>query len=528
MPSASQILATALEIEGEGSEEEVSVAIGALLISAIKDGKPRVPLSRILQEVTQAGCASLLDPLDAVPVLLSSRDQAAKDLISLMGECSSAKEVIIAVQESMEHIRASVQLEDEEDEGPNMKELSFPSQLNILIGLYTSAVPRLKLRHKTAFETINPLLAELQEIIPSMVSRATCEEGRALITSVSQVLNNILKWITTSISIKDDESLLFKGLLKSLLDCTIDSFANMIHSSLAQRTFEHLFPRFTIRPALEAGWEGGREAVQDAIHAYQALGFFINFSFIVPSTSSMVIMAHSDINAHERSQLLSNMIPIVLASIQANSALDEALTILLKSLEPQQQAGLPDLAPEIIIPLCMVIPTLSSSHPDPLVRHQAFRILSLLLAASPGPLRFQILSDLTIDQDLPQMRIAAVGLVKEALLDALTSSSNIFASSAFLRVFGPILFRPSPPELFGSELTLGDFKDTPEPQRLTECLALYYILLNRDTSNLTGIRDSSTMLSIENALLKPLRTHLRNWLDDPTVSGEWTWPVMPL
>lgn len=56
----------------------------------------------------------------------------------------------------------------------------------------------------------------------------------------------------------------YQALLKSLLDCTIDSSANTIHSSLAQRTFELYFPRLTIRSALETDWEDGHEAIQDA------------------------------------------------------------------------------------------------------------------------------------------------------------------------------------------------------------------------------------------------------------------------
>jgi hypothetical protein len=180
------------------------------------------------------------------------------------------------------------------------------------------------------------------------------------------------------------------------------------------------------------------------------------------------------------------MMPIILASIYANSALDEALTILLKTLDPLRTDNRAELSTEIIIQLSTVIPPLSSSHPDPLVRHQAFRILSLLLSASPPFLRLQILSDLTTDQHLPQMQVAAVGLVKEAVLDALSSTPNIFATPTFSQIFGPILFRPSPPDLFSSSLSPSAFKDSSEPQRLTECLALYYVLLQRDKSNLVS------------------------------------------
>lgn len=198
----------------------------------------------------------------------------------------------------------------------------------------------------------------------------------------------------------------------------------------------------------------------------------------------MILLAHSIADSLEASRLLSPLFPIILSSIQSNLALDEALAILLKGLNPTA-ASRPQLSPEIIVPLCTILPPLCSSHPDPLVRHQIFRILSLLLSSSPPPLRLQLLKDLTMDQGLPQMCVASVGLVKEAFLEAMFSpKSNVFASPTFLQVFGPILFRPSPPDIFSSSISLSNFKDSSEPSRLTECLALYFLILRRDTCNM--------------------------------------------
>lgn len=131
---------------------------------------------------------------------------------------------------------------------------------------------------------------------------------------------------------------------------------------------------------------------------------------------------------------------------------------------------------------------MASSHSDPLTRHQTFRVLSLLLVASEPQLRFRHLVELTSDSEFPQMQVASVGLVKEALLEALSLSSNdenIFLTSMFLRSFGTILFRPNPSDLFTSaNLTLSEFQESHEPQRLVECLSLYYVLLLRDKNNL--------------------------------------------
>ena len=75
------------------------------------------------------------------------------------------------------------------------------------------------------------------------------------------------------------------------------------------------------------------------------------------------------------------------------------------------------------------------------------------------------------------MRIASVGLVKEHFLKVFNAASPMkdapfFQSCVFLRTFGPILFRPNPPDLFGTNLELNDLHDNPEPARLSECLSL--------------------------------------------------------
>lgn len=54
----------------------------------------------------------------------------------------------------------------------------------------------------------------------------------------------------------------------------------------------------------------------------------------------------------------------------------------------------------------------------------------------------------------------------------------------FMRMFGPLLFRPSPPGLFDTKIDLENFMDSPEPKRITEVLSLYYVVLLRDKSNL--------------------------------------------
>ena len=193
----------------------------------------------------------------------------------------------------------------------------------------------------------------------------------------------------------------------------------------------------------------------------------------------------------------------LISSIQTNSFLEESLAVLTRTLHLRQsKTSSPLLSSHITVPLCGLLPAVASIHPDPLTRHQAFRVLSLLLGASEPQLRFRHLVELTSDSEFPQMRVASVGLVKEALLEALSlpqSTKNIFLTSLFLRSFGTILFRPNPSDLFTSvNLTVSDFRDSHELQRLVECLSLYYVLLLRDKNNLvwSPVRISCTQLMI--------------------------------
>jgi hypothetical protein len=90
------------------------------------------------------------------------------------------------------------------------------------------------------------------------------------------------------------------------------------------------------------------------------------------------------------------------------------------------------------------------------------------------------------------MRVAAVGLIKEHFLRAfnaggLTKKDDPFLSNMFLSTFGPILFRPNPPDLFGDDLQMTSLEESSEPARLSECLSLYIVIFRRDEKNLVRI-----------------------------------------
>ncbi|KAJ7207212.1 hypothetical protein GGX14DRAFT_366396, partial [Mycena pura] len=517
-----------------------AVSVAALILSAIQDKNPRVSLDDIYSALCQSRSESHLDPLSILPHVLQSRQPAAKSIISLIGECGSSKEIVIAVQESLERIADDLALEPDEDE---IEHESASDQLISLILLCSSgmsyaslfptgeirvAIPRLKLRKKSP-ETIRTLLSQLESTVHLAGPHLSRVQGREIIGSVSQLVLNILSWTGDS---NAEDAATCQDMLKRLLDSTISDCSHCIQSSLAQRSFETLYPRLIIRSRVMLGWEGGEEVINDASTAYVSCGRTFADESLPPSptVAYLVLISHSKTLPSDINQLLSFMLPILVASIQTTHALDEALSLLLRSLHVSHFPVGQQLSPDIAGTLCALLPSLASGHPDEDIRHQAFRILSQTLSLMPPELRIQILKDLTTDTQYPQMRAASVGLVKEALLDALSreNAPNIFASPIFLQVFGPVLLRPEPVDLFHSELSLSDIEDSPEPSRLVECLSLYYILLLRDKSNQTGIRDRDQISNVERTLLGPLRSTLLRWTDDPAASHEHMHAIMPL
>ena len=237
------------------------------------------------------------------------------------------------------------------------------------------------------------------------------------------------------------------------------------------------------------------------------------------------------------SSRLTFLLPALISSLQSNTFLDESLAVLIRLFHgwPVNQV----LSPEVTVQLANTLPTIASVHADPLVRHQAYRALSLLLASSEPKLHFQQLAELTGQSDFPQMRVAAVGLVKEHFLHAFNAKrkDDPFLSNLFLRIFGPILFRSDPPDLFEADLEIKEFEGSSEPTRLSECLSLYLLILRRDEKNLvrnsaslsdsliliidhnrqTGIRDHDMIKTIEANLLAPIRKTLNRWIQAPIV-----------
>lgn len=212
----------------------------------------------------------------------------------------------------------------------------------------------------------------------------------------------------------------------------------------------------------------------------QLLGFDVPALSPNADLITLVYLAHSPSVLPFSPSRLETLLPILVTSIMTNVALDETLAILLYQLN-----GPSDIPLEVLAALANVIPSLASAHPDPSIRMMTFRLLAQLLARAPQQIHLDILRELTSESEFPQMRSAAIGLVKEAVLDGLSKpmGQNIFASPQFMKTFAPILFKLNPPNLLAPGLSPEEFIETSEPSRISESLGLLYVLLLRDKHN---------------------------------------------
>jgi hypothetical protein len=160
---------------------------------------------------------------------------------------------------------------------------------------YTKAISRMKLRRKSAPDTLKPLFKELQIVIQLAVPILTTQEGRALISSFTILCRKIANWAETVAGGEHEDTRLSKvgssptlglrpmtvykskAILKGLLIQVIISCGHCICASIAQRTFELCYPRLVIRSSQKSGWEEGEEVILDAIvsHAILLLKFLV-------------------------------------------------------------------------------------------------------------------------------------------------------------------------------------------------------------------------------------------------------------
>ncbi|KAG2060065.1 hypothetical protein BDR06DRAFT_927426 [Suillus hirtellus] len=518
--NSKEALLEALQLSPDLDDEEISQNISAIITVAVDDETYQPSLKTVYDSILQYhGGLVFLEPLDVLPPLLRCRREEAVDLISLISENSSPKEVLIVVQEALEQI-TQLAREDEAEE-----EHAVRSLINIIM-LSTKSLPRLTLGKRTALSEVSPLISGITLAVSSLGRDFTLESGRSLLEEVSRMSQAFYTWIIKTGS--EANAAEARTLITLLLDTTVLACASCIRASLCARAFEMHYPRLTLTSTIEPGWQEGEHAILSVLVCQRNRQMLYSESFFsqttlrvmnlspqdVPTMSSLIMLAHEKESYPLLKDLSSKLHSMLVTSIQMNFALDESLFLIFRCVT--QDRTQPDLPPDLATSLCVVLPALASTHLDPFIRHFSLRLIALILARLPSVFQQQILMTLASGAEFPQMRAAAVGLLKEIVLDALqipalSGEQNVFASPLLIRSFGPILFRTMPPDYLSTVQVADDIEKSLEPSRIAEVLSFYYVLLQRDKANKTGIRDPDNIASVESSLLRPLRSFLEKW-----------------
>ncbi|GBE89054.1 hypothetical protein SCP_1500560 [Sparassis crispa] len=137
--------------------EDLSVALISLVTSAAREDHAAYTLQQLSQAIFHARFL-YREPLTLLlPLLISCPYDGADKLIHIMGQESSAKEVVMVVQEVAEHLEYLSQAGEQVEEVDCG--LSPLKQIDRLVRLYAHCVPRLPKRNKLPSQVMEPLLS---------------------------------------------------------------------------------------------------------------------------------------------------------------------------------------------------------------------------------------------------------------------------------------------------------------------------------------------------------------------------------
>ncbi|KAF9652722.1 hypothetical protein BDM02DRAFT_3183407 [Thelephora ganbajun] len=443
----------------------------------------------------------------------------------VVSEKANAKEILLVLQEILERLSHVDEQEDEEEQGEESEKLSPTLQLERVVFSYAYILPRVLPKAKTTGERLQGVLHDLEKYILALASRSQPHEGQALLHSVTAFISNLLDYFADRLSDITQLTPCIDALF-SLLDITLAATVNCLQTSLAQRNFEALYPTLVVNSAVNPEWNTGEELVSRTLAVANRLGYDTASLSNNPTLGKLILLAHIDLRDVDHFALLETYLPILLACLRSNNGLDEASAFLLIHISAitRTKPHPPVLPFDFMIKFSLVLPSLMGVHPDPPTRHMLFRLTALTLSLTEPSLRVQILMDMLTDPThSPQTRIAAISLVKENVLHTLSGTNilpvlspleDIFGTSWFLEILGPVLFRHNPHDLFDNpNFDPDEFLHSSEPNRLIECLAFYYVLIQRDTENRTGIRDRVRVADTEHKFLRPIRSFLERYSD---------------
>jgi len=195
-----------------------------------------------------------------MPLLIPYRCAHAVPIIRVISEKANAKETLIVLQEILERL-TRVGEEGEEEES---RELSPALQLERIVFSYAYVLPRMLPKAKTTGARLQGLLGDLGKYILGLAPRSRPPEGQAVLHTVTTFINNLLDYFADHLSDVTQLTPCIDALF-SLLDNTLVATVDCLHTSLAQRTFEALYPALVVDSAVDPEWKTGGNLVLGAL-----------------------------------------------------------------------------------------------------------------------------------------------------------------------------------------------------------------------------------------------------------------------
>ncbi|KAF8318687.1 hypothetical protein DL93DRAFT_2153620 [Clavulina sp. PMI_390] len=232
---------------------------------------------------------------------------------------------------------------------------------------------------------------------------------------------------------------------------------------------------------------------------------------------------------------------LILPAFTSNVDGGHALALLVREVAAGNHRSLSD---PVRVNLVETLSATASMHTDPSKRHAAFRVLTNITESIVDEaLKLSTILELIRDSPFSQMRAAAIGILRSHVLAGLATATategpqtktTLFATPLLLEATSKTLFRLQPEAIFkkygsGTKVTIDAeevkrFVESEHPARLAEVMNFYYVVLARDTTNMTGIRSVKEFKQAKDQFIDPLRETLLLWQEseDPGTNDSVT------
>ncbi|CAE6434978.1 unnamed protein product [Rhizoctonia solani] len=441
-------------------------------------------------------------PLELAPILLLANDtiaahpQSLQETYELIGRHGSPKEILLAVQESLDSLlHEAKELEDDEESARSTPAQVIWKWLR-LIDMYTLAFPRLVPRKRSAPDTATPIIQHLRNSFGPLGQLVDPNEpvSQELVEACMRLGHALLGWFDT-LGSKADDVADCKIALEQLLSVAISECLSDKH--IMQDHNDFLFRLRVAGLLFTPSHPTEPDAKMAAQTRTQLVGAFILY----------YLSNRGPVRPKGTRQALKKQLSGLSGALHRpkwrQTALGAVNDCVLGLYEEEFLEE--DVAAELI----PMVSTPASTDPDPKKRATLFKLLTQMIFKVQPVHAFKFVRDLA-SEECPylNMRSSAVGLLRGLVVRAFSqdppSKDDPFATRVLLEEYKSILLQS--PVLEEKDMEESKSVDAQEVNRLVEVLGFFYVLLARDEKNLSGVRDAEAIQELKNKLVSPLKT----------------------